>query len=121
MHAFFRSLIWTLASENSCNLMISDTSGSNVRPFFSRALEYETFSSKVKVKRTTGKTCNCKPSTSVSSAITIDTTNSSQPKILFVDDKYGHIWASDIEGCSCHLLFNATENSASGKSLYLKF
>lgn len=96
--------------------MRSDLAGSNIRPFFSRSLEYETLlSSRPKVKRTTNSTCNCSPSASVGAAITIDATNSSHPQILYVDGQHGHIWATDVEGCTCYLLLNATENNESGE------
>ncbi|XP_035208124.1 proto-oncogene tyrosine-protein kinase ROS-like, partial [Stegodyphus dumicola] len=113
---FSRSLIWTIVSGNSCSLMISDVSGSNIRPFFSsRALEYQT--NKMKVKRMTGKnvSCNCNPSIMrVGQAMTVDSTNSSRPQILWVDGNFGHIWSSDINGCHCQLLINTTEINVNG-------
>ncbi|XP_054720908.1 proto-oncogene tyrosine-protein kinase ROS-like [Uloborus diversus] len=107
---FSRSLIWTLNSRNSCSLMISDVNGSKIRPFFWRTLEYETTPYKVKVKRMTEKniSCNCSPSTAVGEAITVDSTNTSNPQIIWVDAKLGHIWSSDIDGCFCRLLLNAS-------------
>ncbi|KFM82025.1 Proto-oncogene tyrosine-protein kinase ROS, partial [Stegodyphus mimosarum] len=112
---FSRSLIWTVVSGNSCSLMISDVSGSNIRPFFSRTLEYQT--NKMKVKRMTGNnvSCNCNPSiTRVGQAMTVDSTNSSRPQILWVDGNFGHIWSSDINGCLCQLLINTTEINDNG-------
>ncbi|GFT84439.1 proto-oncogene tyrosine-protein kinase ROS [Nephila pilipes] len=109
---FSGSLIWTLAVKNNSNLMISDLSGSNIRPFFLQLVQHDnSFSKKVKGLKPTN--CNC-TSTSVGEAIAIDNTNTPDLKVLFIDGEYGHILSSDIYGCLCHMLVNATENYNSG-------
>ncbi|XP_055926559.1 proto-oncogene tyrosine-protein kinase ROS-like isoform X2 [Argiope bruennichi] len=117
---FSGSLIYTLTVKNNSNLMISDLSGSNIRPFFFQVVEYENNNNnKVKVKRErtkpTKSSCNCSSTvTTVGEAIAIDNTNTSELKVLYVDGLHGHILSSDISGCVCHLVINATQNQNSG-------
>lgn len=109
MNFYSRSLIWTRAYQNNWDLMISDTSGSNIRPFF---WQYETNPNKPKIKRAksaSSRLCNCTRA-ATGPAITIDNTDKTQLRILFVDAEFGHIWSSDIQGCFCHIVVNATEN-----------
>ncbi|XP_042904175.1 proto-oncogene tyrosine-protein kinase ROS isoform X2 [Parasteatoda tepidariorum] len=111
---FSGSLIWTVASGNNCSVMISDMNGSNIRPFFARNYEYHATANRIKVKRTADlkKPCNCNPTSSVGQAITIDSANISQPNLIFIDDFL--IWSSDMEGCYCEPILNATEKQNSG-------
>ncbi|CAL1296241.1 unnamed protein product [Larinioides sclopetarius] len=118
---FSGSLIYTLSVKNSSNLMISDLSGSNIRPFFLQVVEYDNNqnNNKVKVKRerkpVKKNSCNCSSTAkTVGEAIAIDNTNTSELKVLYVDGVHGHILSSDISGCVCHLVINATQNQNSG-------
>ncbi|GIY65962.1 tyrosine-protein kinase receptor [Caerostris darwini] len=107
---FSGSLIWTLAVKSNWSLMISDLSGSNIRPFFLQAAEHG--HGRSKLRRSQG--CSCSPSLTVGEAIAIDTTNTSELRVLFVEAEHGHVLFSDIRGCSCHVLVNATQNPNSG-------
>ncbi|KAG8193693.1 hypothetical protein JTE90_024054 [Oedothorax gibbosus] len=110
---FSGSLIYTRAFRNNYDLMISDTNGSNVRPFFMQYTEAPT-SNKLKVKRNKSlismPLCNCSKTATVGPAITIDNSDKAHLKILFVDSLYGHIYSSDIQGCICKILINGTES-----------
>ncbi|GFQ68878.1 proto-oncogene tyrosine-protein kinase ROS [Trichonephila clavata] len=110
---FSGSLIWTSTIKNNSNLMVSDLDGSNIRPFFN----LHSFKDN-KGREKPNINCNC-TFTSVGEAIAIDntniSTNISNLKVLFTDGV--NILSSDIYGCVCHMLVNATESVNSGLPL----
>ncbi|GFU65020.1 proto-oncogene tyrosine-protein kinase ROS [Trichonephila clavipes] len=110
---FSGSLIWTSAVKNNSNLMVSDLNGSNIRSFFSlHAYNNKKVKDREKPHTHTNTPINCNCTfTSVGEAFAIDYSNANM-KILFTDGV--NILSSDIYGCICHVLVNATESVNSG-------
>lgn len=99
-------LFWTLINANGIGqMMISDTEGRNIRPFFSQN-DYLYYNRTHRPKR---EKCNCPVAPRVGSAVAIDYTDR-QPEILWVNGEQGHIWSSDLRGCTCYLLLSAPPN-----------
>lgn len=59
--------------------------------------------------------CNCPENVVVSSPLALDSTNMSDIRILWVEAGKGHIWTSDLKGCRCSLIINATKIANDGK------
>ncbi|XP_023240042.1 proto-oncogene tyrosine-protein kinase ROS-like [Centruroides sculpturatus] len=107
---FTGHLFWTLINRNGIGqMMISDTNGRNIRPFFSQN-DYLYYNRTHRSKR---EKCNCPVAPRVGSAIAIDYTEK-DPKVIWVNGEQGHIWSSDLRGCTCYPLLTALPNKDIG-------
>lgn len=50
------------------------------------------------------RACNCRETTDVGPAITIDLTEEQNPRLLYVDAWTNHIIASDMDACTCNMV-----------------
>ncbi|XP_050027352.2 proto-oncogene tyrosine-protein kinase ROS isoform X2 [Dermacentor andersoni] len=109
---FTSTLIYTVTNERgSTTLMMCNADGSNPRRFFQRrhTAKNELFQSSRIRKRRDRYSCTCDPHSSVGQAVTLDRSVKTEPRLLWVDGDYGHVWSADLEGCNCTMIVNATE------------
>ncbi|XP_076317469.1 proto-oncogene tyrosine-protein kinase ROS-like isoform X2 [Tachypleus tridentatus] len=107
------TLIYTLLHDNHmAQLMACDINGKNVRPFFMQHTDSHSLQKRNSLQDTEEKSqkCNCFHQPQVGKAITIDWSQKDQPVLLWIDGQHGNIWSSDMMGCLCQLLINASSN-----------
>lgn len=101
----FRSLYWYEESSHPGlgSLMTAKMDGSNLRNFFNDS------------KKTTGASndCNCPENPQVAKSFIIDMTSSFQ-ELYWVDPWVHQILASDMNGCKCRIVVDATEKKKYG-------
>lgn len=111
---FSSTLIYTaVAGHGSRTLMMCNSDGTNAHRFFGNSLSPGLPRSRLS-KRSGHQSCSCDPHASVGSAVTLDRSQRSAPRLLWVDESHGNIWSADLQGCNCTLVVNATEMQNAG-------
>lgn len=109
------TLIYTaVAGHGSRTLMVCNSDGTNAHRFFGNSLSPGLPRSRLS-KRSGHQSCSCDPHASVGSAVTLDRSQRSAPRLLWVDESHGNIWSADLQGCNCTLVVNATEMQNAGE------
>ncbi|CAH0586987.1 unnamed protein product [Chrysodeixis includens] len=98
-----RSLFWYEESGHPGlgTIMTSYINGSDVRTFFGHS-------------EASGRNCNCPENPQVARAFVIDMTKRSNFDLYWIDPWVHHIIASDMEGCKCRIVVDATEKKKYG-------
>lgn len=102
-------LLWTeIVSNDLGHIKVSDTNGKNVKEFF----KYENARKK---RDTEPDDCNCSKNVILASSMSLDWSSKIfEPKVVWADGEKGHIWSTDLSGCKCNILVNASETINKG-------
>ena len=85
------------------------------QPVFPQGMKPEDFGAAVERRRRAVDRCNCQ-SLSIDMQFTLDTIEAGQPQLYIVDRHPGSIWLTDLNGCVCQLIVNATNRPDLGGS-----
>ncbi|CAG0880732.1 unnamed protein product [Darwinula stevensoni] len=101
---FNRTLVFSaVGSDGIGRILLSNTDGSNVRSLLGSP------------NRESGEErCNCPGNQAMGGAMTVDSSVTSNPKVLWIDGLTFDLWVTDIVGCRCQLLLNASFASKQG-------
>ena len=94
--------------------MSSDLEGSNPRSFFSSKNDnqmYDSFGNRVRRQH-----CTC-TGVPISPIFVIDQSEGIDAELYFIEAGTKNIWASDLDGCMCRLVFNGTSTYSHHHSL----
>ena len=113
---FVRWLFWTEEMvTGKTSMMHSNMVDPLPQPVFPQGMKPEDFGAAVERRRRAVDRCNCQ-SLSIDMQFTLDTIEAGQPQLYIVDRHPGSIWLTDLNGCVCQLIVNATNRPDLGGS-----